>query len=68
MKNQTLELAKARVRRRSITPADEGRQQLVIDRLTPLGFKPETLASGEVANLLVRRGGDAALVGLTGAR
>ena len=56
MKNETLELAKALIRRRSITPADEGCQQLIIDRLVPLGFRPEVLACGEVTNLLIRHG------------
>ena len=66
MKNETLELAKDLIRRKSITPADEGCQQLIIDRLVPLGFKAETLRCGEVTNLWIRRGTARPLVVLAG--
>ncbi len=66
MKNETLELAKALIRRRSVTPADAGCQQLIIDRLAPLGFKPEVLVCGEVTNLLIRHGEAKPLVVLAG--
>jgi succinyl-diaminopimelate desuccinylase len=66
MKNETLELAKALIRRASITPADEGCQQLIIERLVPLGFKAETLRHGEVTNLWIRRGTARPLVVLAG--
>jgi succinyl-diaminopimelate desuccinylase len=66
LKNETLELAKALIRRRSVTPADEGCQQLIIDRLAPLGFKPEVLVCGEVTNLMIRHGEGAPLVVLAG--
>ena len=56
MKSDTLELAEALIRRRSVTPADDGCQQLVIERLAPLGFRPETIARGGVTNLLIRHG------------
>ena len=56
MTNATLELARALLARPSVTPADEGCQQLVIDRLAPLGFEPETIRCGEVTNLWIRRG------------
>ena len=56
MKSETLELAKALIARPSVTPADEGCQQLVIERLAPLGFRPETLHCGEVTNLWIRHG------------
>ena len=36
--NEMLELARALIRRRSITPADEGCQQLLVERLAPPGF------------------------------
>jgi succinyl-diaminopimelate desuccinylase len=64
--NETLELAKALIRRRSVTPADEGCQQLIIDRLVPLGFKPEVLVCGEVTNLMIRHGHAKPLVVLAG--
>jgi succinyl-diaminopimelate desuccinylase len=66
MKNETLELAKALIRRKSITPADEGCQQLIIDRLVPLGFKAETLKCGDVTNLWIRHGTERPLVVLAG--
>ena len=66
MDNETLELAKALIRRRSITPADEGCQQLVIERLAPLGFKAETFQCGAVTNLWIRRGSARPLVALAG--
>jgi succinyl-diaminopimelate desuccinylase len=66
LKNETLELAKALIRRRSVTPADEGCQQLIIDRLVPLGFKPEVFVCGDVTNLLIRHGDSKPLVVLAG--
>lgn len=56
MKNETLELAKALIARKSITPEDAGCQQLIIDRLVPLGFKAEVLKCGDVTNLWIRHG------------
>jgi succinyl-diaminopimelate desuccinylase len=66
LKNETLELAKALIRRRSLTPADAGCQQLIIDRLAPLGFKPEVFVCGDVTNLLIRHGEARPLVVLAG--
>jgi succinyl-diaminopimelate desuccinylase len=64
--NDTLELAKALVRRRSVTPADEGCQRLIIDRLAARGFSAETIASGDVTNALIRHGSGAPFVVLAG--
>ncbi len=66
MKNETLELAQELIRRRSLTPSDEGCQQLIIDRLAPLGFVAETMACGEVTNLWIRHGSAHPLVVLAG--
>jgi len=66
MLNETLELAKALLARPSVTPADEGCQQLIQDRLVPLGFKAETLQCGDVTNLWIRRGMAKPLVVLAG--
>jgi succinyl-diaminopimelate desuccinylase len=44
------------VRRPSVTPDDAGCQDLLIERLAPLGFVCETLRFGEVTNLWARRG------------
>jgi succinyl-diaminopimelate desuccinylase len=66
LKNETLELAKALIARKSITPADEGCQKVIIDRLVPLGFKAETFQCGDVTNLLIRHGTARPLVVLAG--
>jgi succinyl-diaminopimelate desuccinylase len=66
MTSETLELAKALIALPSVTPADEGCQRLVIDRLAPLGFQPETFACGEVTNLWIRRGTAKPLLVLAG--
>ena len=66
MKNETLELARALLARPSVTPADEGCQQLIIDRLAPLGFRAETFRCGDVTNLWIRRGTARPLVALAG--
>jgi succinyl-diaminopimelate desuccinylase len=66
LKSETLELTEALIRRRSITPADEGCQQLIIERLVPLGFRAEELPHGEVSNLLIRHGEGRPLVVLAG--
>lgn len=52
----TLELTKALIACRSVTPADGGCQQLLAARLAPLGFKAEHLRFGDVDNLWLRRG------------
>lgn len=66
MKNETLELAKALIARKSITPEDAGCQQLIVDRLVPLGFKAEVFKCGEVTNLWIRHGTARPLVVLAG--
>ncbi len=52
----TLELTQALIARPSITPDDQGCQQLICDRLEPLGFQAEHMRFGEVDNLWLRRG------------
>jgi succinyl-diaminopimelate desuccinylase len=66
LKNETLELAKALIARKSITPEDAGCQQLIIDRLVPLGFKAEVIKCGDVTNLWIRHGTAKPLVVLAG--
>jgi succinyl-diaminopimelate desuccinylase len=44
-------LTEALIRRASVTPEDAGCQQLLIERLRPLDFHCETIASGGVTNL-----------------
>src|ERR1700694_4305180 len=55
--SQTIELTKALIARRSVTPADEGCQQLMIERLAAAGFAIEPLSFGGVENFGARRGG-----------
>jgi len=57
----TLELAKDLIARPSVTPADKGCQDLLIERLEPLGFKAEKMHFGKVDNLWLRRGSEAPL-------
>jgi succinyl-diaminopimelate desuccinylase len=54
--SQALELTKALIARRSVTPADEGCQQVMTERLAAAGFAIERLAFGSVENLWARRG------------
>lgn len=66
MTDKTLELTKELIRRPSVTPRDEGCQQLITARLTPLGFVAEHLNFGDVDNLWLRRGTAAPLVVFAG--
>jgi succinyl-diaminopimelate desuccinylase len=52
-----IELLRQLVRRPSVTPDDAGCQQILADRLAPLGFACETMQFGDVTNLWARRGG-----------
>jgi len=52
----TLELACDLVQRPSVTPDDQGCQQLLATRLEPLGFQIEQLRFGDVDNLWARHG------------
>ena len=51
MSSETLSLAKQLISRPSITPADEGCQQLLGERLAALGFELETLVFEDTTNL-----------------
>jgi succinyl-diaminopimelate desuccinylase len=52
----TLDLTQQLIRRRSVTPDDDGCQPLVTERLAPHGFRAETITSNGVTNLWLRRG------------
>lgn len=62
----TLELARALIARRSVTPDDAGCQSLLGERLKRLGFALEPLESNGVTNLWARRGTDAPVVCFAG--
>jgi len=52
----TLRLARELIARRSITPKDEGCQELLGQHLARLGFSIEPIRHGDVTNLFARRG------------
>jgi len=52
----TLELTQQLIERPSVTPSDAGCQELLAQRLAPLGFEIERLRYGDVENLWARRG------------
>jgi succinyl-diaminopimelate desuccinylase len=62
----TLELARALIGRRSLTPDDAGCQTLIASRLEPLGFRAEPLAANGVTNVWLRRGSARPLVCFAG--
>jgi len=64
--SSVLELSRALIGRRSVTPADGGCQQLLAERLARAGFKCEAVLCGEVTNLWARRGAARPLVCLAG--
>ena len=52
----TLELARTLIARRSLTPDDAGCQELLAARLAACGFRIERMRFGSVDNLWARRG------------
>ena len=54
--SQTLELTQNLMARRSVTPADEGCQELMISRLEAAGFRIERLRYGNVENFWAKHG------------
>ncbi|MCC6077039.1 succinyl-diaminopimelate desuccinylase [Pseudomonas sp. GCM10022188] len=54
----TLELACELIRRASVTPLDEGCQQLMMQRLAACGFAVEPMNIEDVENFWARRGGE----------
>ena len=64
--NATLELAKQLIARRSVTPADDGCQSLIAERLRGTGFRAETIATNGVTNAWLRRGTTAPVFAFAG--
>lgn len=62
----TLQLTEELIRNASVTPDDEGCQQLMKARLEQIGFNNETMVFGEVTNLWARRGNEAPLLCFAG--
>jgi succinyl-diaminopimelate desuccinylase len=66
IQHDTLQLAKALIACRSITPADDGALAVVATRLSAAGFQCERLDRGSVSNLWARYGDAGPLVCLAG--
>src|SRR5262249_51828448 len=64
--SSTVDLTRQLIQRRSVTPNDDGCQQILARRLAAIGFHVERLRYGQVDNLWARRGTDAPLVCLVG--
>ena len=66
MNSATFKLACELIARPSVTPDDAGCQDMLIERLSAIGFDCETLAFGDVTNLWARRGKAAPLLAFAG--
>ncbi len=66
IQHDTLQLAKALIACRSVTPADGGALEIVSRRLSAVGFRCERLDRGSVSNLWARHGDSSPLVCLAG--
>ena len=66
IQHDTLQLAKALIACRSITPADDGALAMVATRLSAAAFQCERLDRGSVSNLWARYGDSGPLVCLAG--
>jgi succinyl-diaminopimelate desuccinylase len=64
--SETAALTASLIARRSLTPADEGCQELIANRLQQAGFTNEHLPFGPVKNLWSRRGSKAPLLVFAG--
>ena len=64
--SKTLNLAKELISKKSITPLDEGCQDLLINHLELLGFKIEKMPYGKVRNFYARKGHEAPLLVFAG--
>ena len=64
--SSVLDLSRALIARKSVTPDDGGCQQLLAERLARAGFQCESVVCGEVTNLWARRGSARPLVCLAG--
>jgi succinyl-diaminopimelate desuccinylase len=64
--SETLDLAIDLIQRPSVTPADEGCQTLMADRLSEIGFENETMQIEDVTNLWSRRGSESPLLVFAG--
>ncbi|MGR9114215.1 MAG: succinyl-diaminopimelate desuccinylase [Gammaproteobacteria bacterium] len=54
--NETLELVKDLIARKSVTPEDAGCMELLAERLSKIGFEAEWLNFGDTRNIWLKRG------------
>ncbi|MGY4677378.1 succinyl-diaminopimelate desuccinylase [Pasteurella sp. P03HT] len=66
MKNSIIELASELIRRPSISPDDQGCQQVIAERLQKLGFQMEWLPFGETLNLWAKHGSGSPVIAFAG--
>lgn len=66
MKNSIIELASELIRRPSISPDDQGCQQVIAEQLQKLGFQMEWLAFGETLNLWAKHGSGSPVIAFAG--
>ncbi|SUT90576.1 succinyl-diaminopimelate desuccinylase [[Actinobacillus] rossii] len=66
MKNEIINLAQNLIRRPSISPDDQGCQQMIAERLAALGFEIEWMNFGEATNLWAKHGSTKPLVAFAG--
>lgn len=66
MKNEIINLAQNLIRRPSISPDDQGCQQMIAERLAALGFEIEWMNFGETTNLWAKHGSTKPLVAFAG--
>ncbi|GGX28162.1 succinyl-diaminopimelate desuccinylase [Undibacterium squillarum] len=64
--SKTLALTEQLIALDSVTPEDKGCQQTLISLLEPLGFRCESMPSGDVTNLWARRGTEQPLLVFAG--
>lgn len=61
MKDDVLKLAQDLISRPSVTPLDEGCQELMAQRLAQAGFNIESMVFEDTTNMWARRGNDGPL-------
>ncbi|SUT87354.1 succinyl-diaminopimelate desuccinylase [Actinobacillus ureae] len=66
MKNNIINLAQDLIHRPSISPADQGCQQVIADRLQQLGFTLEWLPFGDTLNLWAKHGSGHPVIAFAG--
>lgn len=66
MKNEIINLAQNLIRRPSISPDDQGCQQMIAERLANLGFEIEWMNFGKTTNLWAKHGSTKPLVAFAG--